>query len=69
MLYRHSENGVVQEESEMIGIRNLLLRGCILKNTNYVYGAVVSAGRDTKVEFTTLKKKWWNLKVGVVSGV
>ena len=67
MLYRHAENGVVQEESEMIGIRNLLLRGCILKNTNFVYGAVVSAGTDTKVEFTTTKKKW-NLKVWMVYG-
>lgn len=50
---------------ETITIRNLLLRGCILKNTTCVYGAVISAGRDTKVEFTTAKKQWWNLKVRV----
>ena len=32
------------------------------------YGAVISAGRDTKVEFTTAKKQWWNLKVRVRDG-
>ena len=57
----------MREESEVIGIRNLLLRGCILKNTEFVYGAVVSAGTDTKVEFTTTKK-WWNLKVCAARG-
>ena len=68
MLYRHTEDGAMREESEVIGIRNLLLRGCILMNTEFVYGAVVSAGTDTKVEFTTTKKKWWDLKVCAARG-
>ena len=68
MLYRHTEDGAVQEESEVVGIRNLLLRGCILKNTEFVYGAVVSAGEDTKVEFTTKKKNSWDLKVCAARG-
>ena len=54
--------------AEAISIKNILLRGCILKNTKHVYGAVISAGRDTKVEFTTAKKQWWNLKVRVRDG-
>ena len=57
--------GKTHDVMETITIRNLLLRGCILKNTTCVYGAVISAGRDTKVEFTTAKKQWWNLKVCV----
>ena len=65
MLYRHMEDGVVREESEVIGIRNLLLRGCILKNTQHVYGAVISTGEDTKVEFGAVKRKWWQVGVGV----
>ena len=64
MLYRHTEDGAVREESEVIGIRNLLLRGCILKNTKHVYGAVISAGEDTKVEFGAVKRKWWQVGVG-----
>ena len=60
---RRSEAGEVHDVMETITIRNLLLRGCILKNTACVYGAVISAGKDTKVEFTTTKKQWWNLKV------
>ena len=31
-----------------VGIRNLLLRGCVLKNTELVVGLVVYAGHDTK---------------------
>jgi hypothetical protein len=27
----------------------MLLRGCILKNTKWVFGVVIFAGRDTKV--------------------
>lgn len=60
--------GETHDVMETITIRNLLLRGCILKNTTCVYGAVISAGRDTKVEFTTAKKQWWNLKVRVRDG-
>ncbi len=30
-------------------IKNVLLRGCTLKNTNYVYGIVIYVGNDTKI--------------------
>ena len=68
MLYRKEKEGVKQDVAEVVSIKNVLLRGCILKNTEFVYGAVVSAGTDTKVEFTTTKKKWWNLKVCAARG-
>lgn len=55
--------GITHDVSESISIKNMLLRGCILKNTNYVYGIVVSTGKDTKVEYSSEKPKWW--KTGV----
>lgn len=58
-MYR-GKNG---EVTENVSIKNILLRGCILKNTKAVYGAVISAGADTKVEFGTEKKKWWQVSV------
>ena len=30
-------------------IKNVLLRGCTLKNTEYVYGIVLYVGNDTKI--------------------
>ena len=61
MLLRQKD---AKEVSENISIRNMLLRGCILRNTSSVFGAVVSTGTDTKVEYGTAKKPWWDVKVG-----
>ena len=49
--------------NESINIQNILLRGCVLKNTESVIGAVISTGTDTKVEYGVEKKKWWSVKV------
>ena len=64
MLYRKEKEGVKQDVAEVVSIKNVLLRGCILKNTKHVYGAVISAGEDTKVEFGAVKRKWWQVGVG-----
>ena len=53
-----------KEVKESVSIRNVLLRGCILKNTKFVYGAVISTGTDTKVEFGAVKRRWWQVGVG-----
>ena len=45
-------------------VSDMLLRGCILRNTSSVFGAVVSTGTDTKVEYGAAKKPWWDVKVG-----
>lgn len=62
-MYR-GENGDV---TESISIKNILLRGCILKNTKAVYGAVISAGIDTKVEFVKERVKWWQVSVFTIT--
>lgn len=63
MVYR----GTNGEVTENISIKNVLLRGCILKNTKSVFGAVISTGADTKVEYGTEKKKWWQVGVRIAT--
>lgn len=41
--------GNQQEMAEPISINNLLLRGCNLRNTDWVLGVVVFTGQDTKI--------------------
>ena len=36
-------------QSEVMGLSQLLLRGCLLKNSDYVYGVVVYSGSETKI--------------------
>ncbi|KIV77020.1 hypothetical protein PV11_08860 [Exophiala sideris] len=42
-------NGPGREMAEPISINNLLLRGCSLKNTEWVLGVVVFTGQETKI--------------------
>lgn len=32
-----------------LGSDNIILRGCSLRNTEYVYGVIVFSGHDTKI--------------------
>ena len=56
----------------MVDETNVLLRGCMLQNTEWILGLVLSTGIDTKINFTGDKKpKWWQvaaeMKVGKLS--
>jgi phospholipid-translocating ATPase len=42
-------SGVAHEKSDAINYNNLLLRGCVLRNTEWVIGIVVYTGNDTKI--------------------
>lgn len=46
-----------KQENLHLSISNLLLRGCTLKNTDYVYGVVISAGHKTKIMQNSVKSK------------
>lgn len=43
--YRQSENG----QKKLLSKDNLLLRGCVLRNTDYIEGIVIYAGTLTPV--------------------
>ena len=50
-LYQFTGNLMLPGHSEPVSISpaSILLRGCILRNTNRILGVVVYAGHDTKV--------------------
>lgn len=47
---------------EAIQSRNLLLRGCVLRNTPWVVGLVLNTGPDTKIIMSSMEVR---LRVGV----
>ena len=38
-----------------LGADNMILRGCKLRNTEYVYGVTVFSGHDTKIMMNSAK--------------
>ena len=75
-IYKFEGNIRVSQLDERIplGPENILLRGCSLKNTEYIYGISVFTGHDTKVmrnsasakyKFSSLEKKM-NMAIGLI---
>ncbi|CAI2350474.1 unnamed protein product [Caenorhabditis sp. 36 PRJEB53466] len=50
LIWKNKETGITND--------NILLRGCILKNTRWCYGVVVFAGKDTKLMMNSGKTKF-----------
>lgn len=47
--------GALPTLRELIQTRNLLLRGCVLRNTRWVVGLVLNTGPDTKIIMSSLE--------------
>ena len=41
-----------------LGADNIILRGCSLRNTEYVYGIVIFSGHDTKIMMNSMAAKY-----------
>lgn len=41
-----------------LGSDNIILRGCSLRNTEYVYGVVIFSGHDTKIMMNSMAAKY-----------
>ncbi|KAI9245704.1 hypothetical protein BDA99DRAFT_447769 [Phascolomyces articulosus] len=51
---QHSMNSeVAHEKTEAVTYNNILLRGCVVRNTEWVIGVVVYTGDDTKIMMNT----------------
>jgi phospholipid-transporting ATPase len=47
-----------QEPEETVSIKNILLRGSILKNTEWIYGIILYTGKHTKLSLNAKKPKF-----------
>lgn len=56
------------EQARPITINNMILRGCQLRNTDWIYGLVLNTGNDTKIMQSAVKapSKWSSIN-GVVN--
>lgn len=54
------EGQFLQQGSDAIPLSsdNIILRGCSLRNTEYVYGIVVFSGHDTKIMMNSMAAKY-----------
>lgn len=46
------------EQAIPLGADNIILRGCSLRNTEYVYGVVIFTGHDTKIMMNSMAAKY-----------
>ncbi|XP_055810180.1 phospholipid-transporting ATPase 3-like isoform X2 [Solanum dulcamara] len=54
-LYTFAGNLIIQKQTLPLGPNQLLLRGCSLRNTRYLVGAVIFTGHETKVMMNSMK--------------
>ncbi len=45
------------EEKVPLTLKNILLRGCVVRSTDFVYGLIVNTGHETKIVQSTTKTK------------
>ncbi|XP_060196781.1 phospholipid-transporting ATPase 3-like isoform X2 [Lycium barbarum] len=54
-LYTFTGNLIIQKQTLPLNPNQLLLRGCSLRNTQYIVGAVIFTGQETKVMMNSMK--------------
>ncbi|XP_006359578.1 phospholipid-transporting ATPase 3-like [Solanum tuberosum] len=54
-LYTFTGNLIIQKQTLPLSPNQLLLRGCSLRNTQYIVGAVIFTGHETKVMMNSMK--------------
>ncbi|EPS65246.1 hypothetical protein M569_09532, partial [Genlisea aurea] len=54
-LYTFTGNLIINKQTLPINPNQLLLRGCSLRNTEYIVGAVIFSGHETKVMMNSMK--------------
>ncbi|KAK4371889.1 hypothetical protein RND71_007273 [Anisodus tanguticus] len=54
-LYTFTGNLIIQKQTLPLNPNQLLLRGCSLRNTQYIVGAVIFTGHETKVMMNSMK--------------
>ncbi|CAN4116247.1 unnamed protein product [Withania somnifera] len=54
-LYTFAGNLIIQKQTLPLGSNQLLLRGCSLRNTQYLVGTVIFTGHETKVMMNAMK--------------
>lgn len=59
MLYKFTaniqavDNGLTTSQSVSLDEKNIMLRGCVMKNTKWVYAVVLYTGHETKIMLNT----------------
>ncbi|TYZ66631.1 hypothetical protein PybrP1_002245 [[Pythium] brassicae (nom. inval.)] len=52
--------GAAQQQQQPVAIKNVILRGCQLRNTEWIYGFVINTGPETKIMQSSVasRPKW-----------
>lgn len=58
-IYKFEGQFLLENETPIpLGADNIILRGCSLRNTEYVYGVVIFTGHDTKIMMNSMAAKY-----------
>jgi magnesium-transporting ATPase (P-type) len=64
-------NGTLLQNKEKVVLSNdnILLRGTSLRNTPYIYGAIIYTGKDTKIAMNSNPPRYKNSRLAIMTNV